>query len=122
MDKSLSGRLILIVEDEPLIAMEIQQAFEHAGARVARASTLREALPLVEKYGVAAAILDHALSDGDCASLCERLKERGVPFVIHSGYSKIDGVGSDALLVPKPASPQVLVSAVHGLLSKHPTA
>jgi DNA-binding response OmpR family regulator len=80
---------------------------------------LREALPLVEKNDVAAAVLDHALSDGDCASLCERLKQRRVPVVIYSGYSKIDGACSDALLVPKSANPQVLVAAVQGLLSKH---
>jgi len=30
----LAGRLILVVEDEPLVALDIAQSFERAGARV----------------------------------------------------------------------------------------
>ena len=52
MDAILSGRAILIVEDEPLIAMEIVRAFESAGARVLKTSTLRQALVLVEELGM----------------------------------------------------------------------
>ena len=49
MDTILTGRSILIVEDEPLIALDIVQAFESAGARVVSTSTLRQALLLVEE-------------------------------------------------------------------------
>jgi DNA-binding response OmpR family regulator len=122
MDEPLSGRLILIVEDEPLIAMEIVQAFERAGARVVSISTLRQALLLVENDGPSAAVLDHALSDGDSSRLCERLRELDIPFVLHSGYSNIEGACRGALLVPKPASPQVLVTAVEGLLRSSRTS
>jgi hypothetical protein len=34
MDHPLAGRLILIVDDEPLIAMDIASTFEKAGAKV----------------------------------------------------------------------------------------
>jgi DNA-binding response OmpR family regulator len=44
MEASLKGRLILIAEDEPLIALDIAQAFENEGAKVIRARTLNEAL------------------------------------------------------------------------------
>jgi DNA-binding response OmpR family regulator len=120
MSPALTGRSILIVEDEPLIALDIVQAFETAGARVIRSSTLRHALLLVESSGLSAAVLDHGLTDGDSSQLCERLKELNIPFVLHSGYSSLEGACSDAAFVPKPANPQVLVTTVERLLRNHP--
>lgn len=119
MDAILKGRAILIVEDEPLIAIEIVRAFESAGARVLKTSTLREALVLVEDDALSAAVLDHGLSDGDSTQLCERLKELGIPFVLHSGYSAVEGACRDAAFVPKPANPEVLVTTIEGLLRNH---
>ena len=58
---SLAGRLILICEDEPLIALDIANAFTNEGARVVTARSLRDALVAVENSGLSAAILDHAL-------------------------------------------------------------
>ena len=120
MNAILQGRSILIVEDEPLIAMEIVRAFESAGARVLKTSTLREALAVVEDDDLAAAVLDHGLSDGDSSKLCERLKELGIPFVLHSGYSAVEGACRDAVFVAKPENPAVLVATVEGLLRNHP--
>lgn len=48
MKGSLTGRSILVVEDEPLIAMAISQALEESGAEVTTTNTLRHALLLVE--------------------------------------------------------------------------
>lgn len=120
MDAILQGRAILIVEDEPLIAMEIERAFESAGARVLKTSTLREALILVEDAGLSAAVLDHGLSDGDSSSLCERLRVLGIPFVLHSGYSAVEVPAETPMFVAKPQNPEVLVTAVKGLLRNHP--
>src|SRR5437899_2733138 len=84
---SLAGRLILICEDEPLIAIDIANAFTDVGARVVSARSLKSALIAAEDPDLSAAILDHALGDGDSSQLCERLKERNIPFVFHTGYS-----------------------------------
>jgi hypothetical protein len=51
MEASLKGRLILIAEDEPLIALDMTLAFEDEGAWVIRARTLNEALLGVEDRG-----------------------------------------------------------------------
>jgi CheY-like chemotaxis protein len=115
MDGSLKGRLILIAEDEPLIALEITQAFENAGARVIRARTLNEALFGVEDPALSAAILDHALSDGDSPEICGRMTERNIPFVTYSGYDHLGCRGG--IHVKKPASMPVLVATVKGLLA-----
>jgi DNA-binding response OmpR family regulator len=119
--ESLAGRLILICEDEPLIALDIANAFTAAGARAVTARSLRDALVAVEDGALSAAILDHALGDGESSQVCERLKERNIPFVIYSGFSQLDGACGDAVHVSKPASPEVLVTTVVGLLRRRPT-
>jgi len=113
---SLAGRSILVVEDEPLIVMDITQAFEHTGAEVTSTNTLRHALLLAEHDGLSAAILDHALGDGDSSELCARLKERGIPFMIYSGYVTLEGACKGAPQVNKPARDGELVAAMENLL------
>src|SRR6476620_11630096 len=73
MNRSLTGRVILIAEDEPQIAFEMTLALEDEGALVIRAHTLKQALAGVEDPKLSAAILDHALSDGDTSAVCERM-------------------------------------------------
>lgn len=118
MEASLMGRLILIAEDQPLIALEMVQGFEDAGARVIMASTLSDALRAVEDPHLSAAVLDHALSDGNTSAVCERMKERNIPFVTYSGYDDLVGVCREGVHVNKPASMSVLIATVQGLLAK----
>jgi DNA-binding response OmpR family regulator len=118
MEASLTGRLILSAEDEPLIAFDIKQGFEDAGARVIMARTLTEGLRAVEDRALSAAILDHALSDGDTSEICERMKERNIPFVTYSGYDDLVGICREGVHVNKPASMSLLVATVRGLLAE----
>jgi CheY-like chemotaxis protein len=113
---SLEGRSILIVEDEPLIVMDISQAFEATGAALTTTNTLKHALILVEHDGLSGAILDHALGDGDSSLLCARLKERGIPFIIYSGYVTVGGGCQGALHISKPAAEGALVAAMERLI------
>ncbi len=118
MEASLTGRLILIAEDEPLIAFEIMQGFEEEGARVIMARTLAEGLRAVEDPALSAAILDHALTDGDTSEICARMKKRNIPFVTYSGYDDLVGVWREGVHVNKPASMSVLVATVKSLLAE----
>jgi DNA-binding response OmpR family regulator len=113
---TLDGRSILIVEDEPLIAMDITKAFDGTGAALTTTNTLKHALILVENDGLSGAILDHALGDGDSSLLCERLKERGIPFMIYSGFDRVEGACACALHIGKPAAPGLLVTAMESLV------
>jgi DNA-binding response OmpR family regulator len=108
----LAGRSILIVEDEPLIALEIVDAFEGAGAIVKSARTLAQAKCLVEQDGLSGAVLDFGLGDGDADALCGRLTARNIPFVIHSGYDHVRDACRSGIVVPKPANPAKLVDAL----------
>ena len=115
---SLAGRSILVCEDEPLIALSIADAFTGVGARVVTARSFASALIAVENEVPSAVILDHMLSDGESAQLCKRLKQRNIPYVLHSGYGIFDGAYGDAVQVPKPANPDVLVTTVLALLQR----
>jgi DNA-binding response OmpR family regulator len=113
---SLEGRAILVVEDEPLIALDITQELEAAGAAVTTTNTLKHALILVEHDGLCGAILDHALGDGNSSFLCQRLTERGIPFLIYSGHTTVEGECRAALHIAKPAADGALVAALEGLI------
>ncbi len=112
----LQGRSILVVEDNALIVMDISLAFEHTGAELTTTNTLKHALLLAEHDGLSAAILDHALGDGDCSLLYKRLKERGIPFLIYTGHSSAEAARQGVPHVSKPASHEVLVAATEELI------
>jgi len=71
----------------PPIVMDITQALEDSGAELTTTNTLRYAMLLVEHDGLSAAVLDHALGDGNSSLLCARLKERGIP--VHSSVMDV---------------------------------
>lgn len=113
---NLDGASILIVEDEPLIVMDMTIAFTHAGAHVTSTNTLKHAKILVEYDGLTAATIDHALPDGDGAGLCARLTERGIPFLLYSGLQQRGGRRKDAPFLAKPASHEQLLDAMETLI------
>ena len=121
MDRPLLGQVILVIEDEVLIALNIQDALEDAGATVVTTRTLAAALVAVEDRSLSAAIVDHALGDGDSSEICKRLKERDVPYVTYSGFTQLHGECAEAEHVNKPASPAVLVATLAGLLASRPS-
>lgn len=120
MPASLHGCLVLIVEDEALIALDIAQGFKAAGAEVVISCTLEDAMNKAELPNLTAAVIDHALHNGLTTSdVCAKLKERNVPFVVYSGYSKLEGACASGELVHKPATLQMLVVTLQGVLANH---
>jgi DNA-binding response OmpR family regulator len=96
----------------PLIALQMTLAFEDEGAWVIRAHTLKEALARVEDPKLSAAILDHGLSDGNTSTVCKRMNERNIPFVVYSGYEPSDGAAHQGVHVKKPVDMPELVAIV----------
>jgi DNA-binding response OmpR family regulator len=76
---SLQGRSILIVEDNPIIVIDITLALEQTGAQLTTTNTLNHALLLAEHDGLSAVILDHSLGDGDSTLLRKRLEPASPP-------------------------------------------
>jgi CheY-like chemotaxis protein len=114
---SIDGRLVLVVESEALMALEIAQSFESAGARVVTARTLRDAFFQVEHNVVSGAILDHVFGSADVSVLCARLKSRRIPFVTYSTSENFQGACHDGPHVTRLADPAVLVTTLQGLLA-----
>ena len=114
---TLLGRTVLIVEDEPLIAIDLGQSFEDAGASVTIVGCLSDALAAVSAGGISAAVVDRVLPDGNSSSLLRLLTELGVPYIVVSGHSgsKCEGIGAAAYF-SKPADPNRLVRAVEEML------
>ena len=108
----LDDQIILLVEDEPFILADIQQALENVGARVLPATTVGEALALLASEAVTASILDYKLQGGTADDLCHQLTERKIPFVIYSGYTNVEGECNKWEIVSKPADPRELVTRV----------
>ncbi len=81
-----SARRILVVEDEPLIAMMLEDFLESLGHSVsATCESVADALAESEKGGFDLAILDVNLKGENVWPVAERLRERGIPFVIATG-------------------------------------
>ncbi len=78
---------ILIVEDEPLIAMMLEDFLEALDRGLAgSADSVSTALELIELGGIDAAILDVNLRGGEQSwPIADRLAELGIPFVIATG-------------------------------------
>ena len=106
---------ILIVEDEPLVAFDLEATLSDAGfSIVGVAGRSNEALALIGKNNIDVAVLDANLSGESAAPVAEALRQSGVPFVAVSGYS-YDQLGSwlgDSPLLSKPYSSERLISEV----------
>ena len=108
---------VLVLEDEPIILMDLAFAVEGAGAQPVRARSASEALSAIEEHAPDVAVLDVNLGRGrTCREVAERLREMGVPFILHSGDLHRQGeliATLGARVVPKPTpSPQVVRKAL----------
>jgi DNA-binding NtrC family response regulator len=84
----LTGVRVLIVEDEPLIALDLRSTFEDAGANVVCASSVDHAIRSIEADAVDLCVLDTQLWQGETShSISGLLRDRSVPFAVFSAYS-----------------------------------
>ena len=82
----MGQRSILVVEDEPLIAMMLEDFLESLGHSVtATCESVSDALTEADKGGFDLAILDVNLKGESVWPVATRLREKNVPFVIATG-------------------------------------
>jgi CheY-like chemotaxis protein len=111
----LTGRKILVVEDEALVAMLVEDALLDAGAEViGPAATVAEALRLLQAARPDAAVLDLNLAGETSTPVADVLAAAGVPFVVATGYGA-DGLPPAHAAVPvlaKPYDPDELTATL----------
>ena len=87
MRKLLTGRRILVVEDEMLVLMETQDMLADLGCdAVIAAATNEQAIALIEAQHFDAALLDLNLHGVRSYPVADVLAARGVPFAFATGY------------------------------------
>jgi CheY-like chemotaxis protein len=82
----MGQRSILVVEDEPLIAMMLEDFLESLGHSVsATCESVQDAMVEAEKGGFDCAILDVNLKGESVWPVAERLHDKQIPFVLATG-------------------------------------
>lgn len=88
-DPQLDGMRVLVVEDEPLVAMLLEDMLSDLGCTVVGvAGSLDEAVAHATGAELDVAILDVNLGAQSSAPVAAALSGRGVPFVFATGYGE----------------------------------
>ena len=111
---------ILIVDDEPVIAFDVEDILIDAGfASAGVVGWLEAALGVIESGGCDAAILDANLAGVSAAPVAAALVARGLPFIVLSGYSaaQLERTFPNAVFLQKPFRPPHLIRTLRGMLA-----
>lgn len=114
-------RRILVVEDDALIAMELQERLADLGyAVIGPAHTIAEAEALIVADTPDAALLDANVAGQSSVRIGAVLAERGVPVAFCTGYDAVKNLPPSlekALVLTKPLTDAELRAGIEKLLS-----
>jgi PAS domain S-box-containing protein len=113
------GRRVLIVEDEALIAMDMEAQLTAAGWDViGPAGTIDEALALIDATSFDVALVDANVRGRPVGEIALALQARGIPFTFATGYgrSALPNGFRDSPLLSKPFAPDALTAAATAML------
>jgi CheY-like chemotaxis protein len=110
-----------LVEDEPLVAMEISSCLSDVGCEiVGPAGSVAGAVALVEAQRIDAALVDANLAGDRVDRLAELLAKRGIPFMFVTGYGR-EGLPTafrETPIIGKPFTREQLLAGVARLLGR----
>jgi PAS domain S-box-containing protein len=117
----LAGKRFLVVEDEPLVALDMVAGLEEAGAEVAaHVGTVTDALQIIGSTPFDGALLDGNLRGQSVDEVAAALTRRMVPFLFVSGYGpeSLPRSFRKVAIVSKPFSPEQLIEAALQLVNQ----
>ena len=114
----LAGQVVLVVEDDQVIAQSICKALEYAGAEVT-CTILPAVTALIKQRMPSALVLDCHPVSGERRVLIRRLRHHRLPYLFDSSEPP-GGVTTErnAPFIPKPCPPEIIVAAVRYLLGR----
>ena len=114
--------LVLVVDDEALIALDLECALAEAGFTVALATSCSEANRFLKDHTPAAAVLDVRLPDGECHEAANTLADHAVPFVVYTGLGADDmhEAFAHGVTVLKPTEPAEVVRLLRTMTTGQP--
>jgi DNA-binding response OmpR family regulator len=116
----LKGRRILLVEDSPVVSNFAVSLLEELGCMVVGpAPNMAVARDLAISEPIEAAIIDIRIRGEKAFPICDILDERGIPFVLTSGYAdwSTPAKWRDCCQLPKPYKLEDVELALSQLLS-----
>lgn len=116
---SLTGKRILIVEDEPLVAMDMQSMLSAAGCvPLGPAGTLDDARRFLGAKPCDAALVDVNLKGEPIEGLLPLLREAGVPFAFVTGYGPkvLSKTFEETVTISKPFTAEQLLAVTEVLV------
>jgi DNA-binding response OmpR family regulator len=119
---TLDGRVVLVVEDEPLVGLDIAEMLKASGASVVPTRKVADAVAWMDRVEFSAAILDINLGGEDCSAVCQRLSERGIPFLFYTGYAQPPDGWRGIAIIGKPANCRQMIDAVERLCCSRQSA
>lgn len=108
----LTEKKILIVEDEAMIAFDLEDVVMSRGARAAVCLDLETALQKAEADEFDVAILDYNLGGRTVLPVADTLQRKGIPFVFNTAMAEFEDLSArynGALVCRKPANEAELV-------------
>ena len=117
----LSGLRLLVVEDESLIALDLVDRLETAGAEVAApVSTEEQALDVIGDGDFDCALLDANLHGEPVDGIAAALVRRTIPFVFITGYGRsgLPVSFQHAPVLSKPVNDEQLFDAISGIVAR----
>jgi PAS domain S-box-containing protein len=107
---------VMVVDDDPLIAMTMNAVLSHLGHQSLEAQSGRQALELLESCGhVDVVITDYAMPGMTGIQFAQRVKERWptLPIILASGFAEMpEDFADDILRLPKPYGRADLIRAL----------
>ena len=114
---------ILVIEDDPLTALEFEDALTEAGYHPNGPSTaVGSTLEAIKRGGIDLAIVDRELLGLSCSVVLEALEQKRIPYVlICDNFTSGEASGACQRTVRRPVSPSQIVLLVAELLgAQHP--
>ncbi|MEQ1671767.1 MAG: HWE histidine kinase domain-containing protein, partial [Hyphomicrobium sp.] len=121
--RPLEGFELLVLEDQMLLALELEAMLRQNGAgSVELAGTVESALAIIERKHPDAAVLDIDLGDETAFPFAEELERRSIPFVFAASdfdQQFIPPHFKDIAIVAKPYSAGAVTDAIRDSLMPH---